>query len=112
METVEGVEVLREEKAGDRVAGADDQGAQQQLLGLGELVLPGGDEAQGAAGKEPGLEGGFQLLDGLAHRRLGNIEIFGRHGDVAGFGYLLEYAVELQLHCHGDSPSRNQKFLL
>ena len=131
METVEGIEVLREEKAGDRVAGADDQGAQQQLLGLGELVLPGGDEAQGAAdilvehlalageadapgtaGKEPGLEGGFQLLDGLAHRRLGNIEIFGRHGDVAGFGYLLEYAVELQLHCHGDSPSRNQKFLL
>ena len=44
---VEGVQVSGEEKAGDCIAGADDQRAQQQLLGLGELVLSGGDESQG-----------------------------------------------------------------
>ena len=42
---------------------------------------------------EPGLEGGLQLLDGLAHRRLGDIEVFRRHGDVSRLGHLLEHAV-------------------
>ena len=120
---VKGFQVWGQEQAGHRVAGADDQGAQQQLLGLGELVLSGGDESQsaadvlvehpaltgegdapGTAGEEPGLEGRLQLLDGLAHRRLGDVEIFGRLGDVAGLGDLFEDAVEFQLYCHGGPP--------
>ena len=119
---VEGVQVSGEEKAGDCIAGADDQRAQQQLLGLRELVLSGGDESQGAAdvlvehlalpgqgdapgtaGKKTGLQGVFQLLDRLTYRGLGNIEILGGHGDVAGLGNLLEHAIQLQLDCHGGS---------
>ena len=112
MEAVESIQIVDQEKAGDGVAGADGQGAQQQLLGLGQLVfsrgkksqgaadvlvqhlpLPGEGDAPGTAGEEPGLEGGLQLLDGLAHRRLGDIEVFRRHGDVSRLGYLLEHAV-------------------
>ena len=109
---VEGVQVFGEEEAGDGVAGTDDQSTQQQLLSLGELVLSRGNEAQGAAhvlvehltlageghapgaaGKEAGLQRRFQLLDGLAYGRLGDIQVFRRHGDVAGVGHFLEYAV-------------------
>ena len=128
MQAVEGIQIVGEEEAGDRVAGADDQCAQQQLLGLGELVLSSGQQSQGTAdvlvehlpfsgkadapgtaGEEPGLQGGFQLLDGLADRRLGDIEIFCRRGDVAGFGHLFKHAVEFQFYSHGMPP--HQKFL-
>ena len=122
MLAVELVQIGGEEEAGDRVAGADDQRAQQQLLCLGELVLTGGDKPQGAAdvlvehlalsgqgdapgtaGEQTGLQGVFQLLDRLTYRGLGNIEILGGHGDVAGLGNLLEHAIQLQLDCHGGS---------
>ncbi len=43
------VQIRRQEEAGDRVAGADGQCAQQQLLGLGELVLSSGQQSQGTA---------------------------------------------------------------
>ena len=124
MLAVELVQIGRQEPAGDGVAGADDQRAQQQLLSLGQLVLASGDKAQsaadvliqhlplagqghapGAAGEQPGLQRTFQLLDGLAHRRLGDIQIFGRGGDVAGFGHLLKYAVQFKLYCHKRPPA-------
>ena len=121
MEAVELVQIGHQELGGHRVAGADDEGAQQQLLGLGQLVLTCRQQAQGTAdvlvehlplageadapgapGEQPGLEGRLQLFDGLAHRRLGNIQVLGGHGDVAGLGHFLEHAVQFQLDCHED----------
>ena len=49
MLAVEGLQIRGQEKARHCVRGADGQRAQQQLLSLGQLVLSGGDEAQGAA---------------------------------------------------------------
>ena len=116
MEAVKVVQIGYQKLGGHRVAGTDDQGTQQKLLGLGELVLSRRQQAQGAAdvlvehlplagqadasgtpGEQAGLERRLQLFDGLAHRRLGDIQVFRCHGDVAGLGYLLEHAVEFQL---------------
>ena len=41
---VEGLQIGGQKPAGDSVAGADYQRAQQQLLGLGQLVLSRGDQ--------------------------------------------------------------------
>ena len=119
MLVVEGVQVGGQELARHRVAGTDGQRAQQQLLGLGQLVLAGGQQAQGVAdvliehlplprqghapgrpGKQPGLQGRFQLLDGLAHRRLGDVQIFRRRRNISRLRYLFKDTVQLQLHCH------------
>ena len=124
---VEGLQIWRQEKAGDSVAGADSQGAQQQLLGLGQLVLPCGQQAQGAAdilvehlplpgegdapgtaGEQAGLERRLQLLDRLAHRRLGDVEVFCRQGDVARLRHLFEHSVQLQLDRHGSSLQQSE----
>ena len=121
MQAVKGIQIRREKLGSHRIAGADDQCAQQKLLGLGEFVLSRGDQPQGAAdiliehlslagesdapgaaGEEPRLQRCFQLLDGLADCRLRDIQVFRGHRDVAGFGHLLKHAIELQLDCHGN----------
>lgn len=126
---VEGLQIWRQEKAGDSVAGADGQGAQQQLLGLGQLVLPCGQQAQGAAdilvehlplpgegdapgtaGEQAGLERRLQLLDRLAHRRLGDVEVFAAREmlPVSATSLNTRYSSSLTAMDH---PSSNQNFL-
>ena len=120
---VKGLQIGGQEPAGDRVAGADNQIAHQQLPGLGELVLAGLEQRQGTAdivveqlplagqGDAPGTAGEqthlqlrLQLLHRLADGRLGDIEIFGGHGDVPRLGHLPENAVQFQLDCHMAPP--------
>ena len=119
MLVVKFVQIRRQELPRHRVTGADGQGTQQQLLGLRELVLAGSQQTQGVAdiliehlalsrqrhapggaGKQPGLQGCFQLFNRLAHRRLGNIQILCRRRDVAGLRNLLEHPVQFQFYCH------------
>ena len=116
---VEGVQIRRQELPGHGVAGADGQSTQQQLLRLGELVLAGSQQPQrvadvliehlplsrqghaaGGAGKQTGLQSRFQLLDRLAHSRLGDIQVFCRRRDIPGFRHLFKNAVQFQFDCH------------
>ena len=102
-----------------RVARADDQLAREQLARLRELFLAALDEAEAvrdivqqhlplarqhnaarASGKQPYLQLLFELLDGLADRGLGDIQILRRGGDIAHAGDLLKDAVKLQFDCH------------
>ena len=124
------VQIRRQELPRHRVTGADGQGTQQQLLGLRELVLAGSQQPQGVAdiliehlalsrqrhapggaGKQPGLQGRFQLFNRLAHRRLGNIQILCRRRDVAGLRDLLKHPVQFQFYCH-TRFLHNQRVLL
>ena len=116
---VEAVQVGQQELTGDGVAGADDELAHLQLTGLGQLFLAGLQQAHcaadvliqhlslrcqgnapGIAGKQTGLQVVLQLLDGLAHGGLGDIQCLGCGGDIAHLGHLFEYAVQLQLDRH------------
>ena len=119
---MEAIQVGQQKLAGHGVAGADGQVAHLQVTGLAQLGLAGLQQTHGAAdifiedlalrgqgytpgipGEEPGLELPFQLLDGLADGRLGDVERLGSGGDVSGLGDLLEYLIELQLHRHTDT---------
>ena len=112
MLAVKALQIRRKELARHRVAGADGQRTQQKLLGLRELVLTRGQQAQrvadilvehpalsrqrhtpGGPGEQPRLQSRFQLLDGLAHRRLRNVQVFRRRRDIARFRHFLEYPV-------------------
>ena len=116
---VEAVQVGQQELTGDGVAGTDDELAHLQLTGLGQLFLAGLQQphraadvliqhlalrrqgnAPGIAGKQTGLQVVLQLLDGLAHGGLGDIQCLGCGGDIAHLGHLFEYAVQLQLDRH------------
>ena len=106
---VEAVQIGQQELAGDGVAGADDQLAHLKLAGLGQLLLAGLQQAHGAAdvlvehlalrrqrdaagvaGEQAGLQVVLQLLDGLAHCGLGDIQRLGGGSDVAHLGHFLK----------------------
>ena len=116
---VEAVQIGQQKLAGNGVAGADNELAHLQLAGLGQLGLARLQQAHGAAdvlvehpalrcqrhapgvpGEQTGLQVVFQLLDGLAYRRLGDIQRLRRSGDVAHLGHFLEYSIRFQLDRH------------
>ena len=89
--------------------GEDKLSQAQQLLRLGELVLAGSQQPQrvadvliehlslsrqghaaGGAGKQTSLQSRFQLLDRLAHSRLGDIQVFCCRRDIPGFRHLFK----------------------
>ena len=104
---------------GHGVARADDQLTGQQLPRLRQLFLSVLDQPQRAryilekrppfrgqhhAARAPGEQAHLklllELLDRLADRGLGNIQILRRCGDIAHLGYLLKHTVKLQFDCH------------
>ena len=122
---VEPIQIRQQELAGDGVAGADGQVSHLQLPALGQLLLAGLQQADGAAdvlvqhpavrcqghatgvaGKQTGLQLALQLLDGLADGGLGDIQGLSGGGDVAGLGHLLEYTIKLQFHRHDAGPHK------
>ena len=116
---VEPLQVGQQQAAGHGVAGADDQLAHHQLPALLQLFLTGLDQADGAAdvvvqqpplpgqgnaarlaGKQPHLQLLFQLVDGLADRRLGNKQRFGGGGNTLFLRNGAEDTVQLQFDGH------------
>ena len=116
---VETIQIGEQELAGNGVAGADDQLAHLQLPGLGQLGLAGLQQAHGAAdvliehfslrrqgdaagvpGEQPGLQIVLQLLDGLAHRGLGDIQRLRRGGDVAYLSHFFKDTIQFELDRH------------
>ena len=116
---VELVQIGQQELTGDGVAGADGQLPHLQLPGLAQLLLACFQQSHGAAhifiqhlplggqghapavpGEQTRLKIALQLLDGLAHGGLGDIQRLRCGGDVAHLRHLLEHTVQLQLNGH------------
>ena len=113
------LQIIKQKVSGHGVTGADDKIPQHQLAGLLQLVLSRFDQpdgvadiveqhpslcrqgdAAGLAGKQPHLQLLLQLADGLADRRLGNIQRLGGVGNALLLGHLTENTVKIQLDCH------------
>ena len=122
VEAVEGVQMGQEELAGNGIGGTDGEMSHLQLTGLAQLVLTRFEKTNGAAnvliqqlavrrqrhtaavaGEQAGLQIALQLLDGLAHGRLTDIEGLGRGGDVARLCHLFEHLVKFQFDRHSST---------